>query len=236
MLLSVVIPTMWRSESFLDMLEMIVNCKHVDEIIIIDNEKESTPDHEVLNNSKIVFYKSNSNLFVNPSWNLGAKLAKNDLLCFCQDDIVFDTRVFEKTISLYETNHDVGVVGSLVSYAHEESYEDKYYEFYADGKIDFVSNRESDINKRPPSTGCGNLFFVKKCDWIHIPEKIKIFHGEVLLWNHYNEIKENYIITNFDIKTKWHTTWNYLHETQADSFSQIQNNDQVECEKMNFRF
>ena len=236
MLLSVIIPTMWKPISFLEMLKTIVEDPNVDEVIIIDNEKESTPDDSILNHHKIRFHKSETNLYVNPSWNLGAKLAKNELLCFCQDDIIFDTRVFEKTLHLFETANSVGVVGSLVSYTSEPSYGDAYFKFFVDGSINFVNSKEPDHAKRPPATGCGNLFFIQKCDWIDIPQDIKIFHGELLIWNYYDAVKDNYIITNFDIKTNWHTTWLHLANVENHIFSQIQLNDQRECEKNNFRF
>jgi GT2 family glycosyltransferase len=235
MLLSVIIPTMWKCESFLEMLEMIVDDSHVNEVIIIDNDKESTPNHRILSHNKVRIYQSETNLFVCPSWNLGAKLAKNELLCFCQDDIFFDIKVFQKTLLLFETTSNVGVVGSLVSYTAEPSYEDKYYKFYTDGFINFVNSKEPNPEQRPPATGCGNLFFIEKNNWIEIPDEIKIFHGELLIWNHYDEIKDNYIITNFDIKTNWHTTWSYLANSQSRIFSEIQIKDQIECERNNFR-
>ncbi len=233
---SVIIPTMWKSDKILEMIARIVDIDSVKEIIVINNEKNSTPESDVLKHSKVKIHESETNLFVCPSWNLGAKLSKYPILCFCQDDITFDVKVFDKVKRLFEEDSNVGVVGSLVSYNKEEKYQDVYSKFFTDGSINLVLAQEPDPSKRPPPTGAGNLFFIKKEDWIDIPNEIKIFHGELLIWNYYDERKRNYIITNFDIKTNWHTTWTYLAEVDSNSFSNIQLNDQMTCEKQGFRF
>jgi hypothetical protein len=227
---------MWKSSDILEMLPKMCGVDLIDEIIIINNEVSSTPVEDCLKHPKIKMHNSQTNLFVSPSWNLGAKLAKNPILCICQDDIIFDEKVFEKVDKLYETEPDVGIVGSLISYSTSSEYVDAYPKFYVDGSINFVPNREPDLKKRPPETGFGCFFFIKKSDWIDIPEEIKIFHGEIFLWNHYNERKDNYIITNFNIKTKWHTTWLKFAETNGLEFAEIQKNDQKICEEMKFKF
>ena len=144
---SVIIPTMWKSYQALDMIEKILNLHVVNEIIIINNDKNSTPETTLLNNPKIKIHTSETNLFVCPSWNLGAKLASSPILCFCQDDITFDVKVFEKVQQLFESTANVGVVGSLVSYDKEKSYDDAYPKFFTDGSINFVSSKEQDHNK-----------------------------------------------------------------------------------------
>lgn len=232
---SVIIPTMWKSSDILEMLPKMCGVDLIDEIIIINNEVSSTPVEDCLKHPKIKMHNSQTNLFVSPSWNLGAKLAKNSILCICEDDIVFDVRVFKKVYDLYETSEKVGIVGSLISYS-SEGYVDAYPKFYVDGNINFVVNSEPDQNKRPPETGFGCLFFIKKSDWIDIPEEVKIFHGEIFLWNHYNERKDNYIITNFDIKTKWHATWRDFSARFPNEFVEIQSNDQKICEELKFKF
>lgn len=232
---SIIIPTMWKSNQVLDMLPRMLNIDIIEEIIIINNEKSSTPNLGFLSHPKIKMYEAETNLFVSPSWNLGAKLASSSILCFCQDDIVFDIKVFEKVKNLFDSNLNVGIIGSLVSYDKEDSYDDVYHKFFTDGSINLVPSKEPDDSKRPSATGAGNLFFIKKSDWIDIPSEIKIFHGEVLLWNYFDEIKDNYIITNFDIKTNWHTTWHYLSNYQSKLFSEIQQSDQIYCEQNNFR-
>jgi hypothetical protein len=56
----------------------------VAEIILIDNDKTKTSDLSFL---KSILNSALHNLSVNPSWNMGVKIAKNELICFCNDDI-----------------------------------------------------------------------------------------------------------------------------------------------------
>ena len=72
---SVIIPTMWRSMRLLGMLHRLYNSDDVDEIILIDNDKDSRFSFE---NKKIKILEQDENIFVNPAWNLGVKEAKNE--------------------------------------------------------------------------------------------------------------------------------------------------------------
>ena len=227
---SVIIPTMWKYSPFLDVLKDLVNVGCIDEIIIINNDKDNTPDCDTLNHSKIKIHNSETNLYVNPSWNLGVKLAKNNKLAFFSDDVSVNLKVFDK-VNNFLTD-DVGMIGILSRYLDDPSYD----KFMRDGSIDILYNYDPDPEKRPPPIGIGNLFFLNKGDWKDLPNNLKVFHGELLQWNRLSSIKKNYIITNCHIETPGHVTWKYLSITDNTVFSRIQVEDQKIAEEMGFNF
>lgn len=219
---------MWRYEPFINILENLLQVDSVDEVIIINNDVSKTPSSDTLKHSKIIMHNSASNLYVNPSWNLGTQLAKNSKLCFFSDDIDVDLKVFDKINNFM--NDGIGMIGILSPYNKDPSYE----KFLTDGSIDIVAATEPNADKRPPPIGIGNLFFLNKKDWKPIPEEIKIFHGEFLQWNRLASFKRNYIITNCRIETPSHVTWRALANEMPSEFDKIQKSDQSICESKSF--
>ena len=75
--LSVIIPTLQKNLDFLNQLiNSLINDEAVGEIIVIDN---STKGFEY-QNEKVRVIVPKQNLFVNPSWNLGTREAKYDIV------------------------------------------------------------------------------------------------------------------------------------------------------------
>lgn len=206
-MLSVIVPTMWKHEPFLDYLEGVLEQESVGEVIIINNDVVATPDSEVLSHEKIRMHNCQKNIYVAPAWNLGAEMAHYDKLCFLSDDIEVDLNVFDKTDAFLKP--DVGMVGLLVDYPAENV--NTYDEFLTDGSIDYIAANAPYDESKPKLTitGIGTLFFVNRSDYTPIP-KVKIFHGEVMLWKRIETAKTNYMITNCESTTPWHTTANFL--------------------------
>ncbi len=73
--ISVVIPTLQRDvETLNNLVSTLVNDAMVDEILIIDN---SLQNYSFIN-EKVRVIVPQENLFVNPSWNLGVREARNE--------------------------------------------------------------------------------------------------------------------------------------------------------------
>lgn len=230
-MISIIVPTMWYATEFCDFLSTIVEIPIIGEVVIINNNVEETPDHSVLKNEKVKMHNMPSNIYVAPAWNLGAKLASYDFLAILSDDVIVNTNVFQKTFDFIQDKKDtLGVIAVLTDDVNDHS----YHKFFKDDSIDFFNSNGPDPEKRPPSVGMGNLFFIQKKDWIDIPKQIKIFHGEVLIWNYFNTIKTNYVIANCKIETKWHVTWEKLAEQDNLTFASIQQNDQLFCQNIKF--
>ena len=82
--ISVVIPTLERDvETLNNLVSTLVNDAMVDEILIIDNSLQNYS----FNNEKVRVIVPQENLFVNPSWNLGVREARNEYVCLANDDI-----------------------------------------------------------------------------------------------------------------------------------------------------
>jgi hypothetical protein len=227
-LLSVITPTMWYYPPFINLLEKVLDLDCVGEVIIINNNMDLTPQSNILKHKKIVMHNSIKNLYVNPSWNLGAKLANYEHLCFLSDDVDVNIDIFEKTDEFLKDD-GVGMVATLVE--EEESLE-VYKRLYLDNTITFTSCREQDNSLRAPPIGIGVIFFMKKTDFEPVTEEIKIFHGEVIHWNRLYKNKNNYMITNCYVYTPHHVSWKKIAEYDAENFNDIQISDNIVTEQL----
>lgn len=188
---SVVIPTMWLYEPFLEFIDDLRSNQFVSEIIIIDNNTAARPQSEILSRTKIRLIPQAENIFVNPAWNLGIYYAKNEKICVLNDDVLFDLRLFKKMFALME-EEDFGVAG-----AHPG--ETKFFQTpFVDGNID-IKPWESPLPGKSDGYlfGFGTLFFVNKSKWIRIPDRLSIYYGDD--WVHLTQDtfdRKIYLITN----------------------------------------
>lgn len=183
---SVIIPTMWRAQDVFHIaLRNLIRHPMVDDIIIIDNDHSNNPGWAFLKDDKVRVLVQQENIGVNPAWNLGVSLAKNEMLCISNDDIYFDVRLFEKiTPRIKEENSGAyGIITGEAIFNQPPS---------TDYSIDFKQWVPGDI------IHCfGQLFFMKKSDWVHIPEELKIFFGDDFVFHsHLMAGRKNYLIYN----------------------------------------
>ena len=113
--ISVIIPTLQKNLSFLiNLLSTLERDTSVDEIIVIDNSLRGLN----YKSSKLKLIIPEENLFVNPSWNLGVKEAKNELVALLNDDIIipdgFCSRIAEKMNALRGGGGCVGFCGDNI--------------------------------------------------------------------------------------------------------------------------
>lgn len=168
---SVIIPTMWRPENFVPFLQNLSSVDLISEILIIDNDPVSNPG--LTSNDKIKLFNFNKNIKVNPSWNFGASISKENLLCFMNDDVTFNLNIFN---FLLDKISDQG--GMYLT------------DFY---------NKDSQFNlhrvfDRGYAQAC--LFFMHKNSYINIPEELQVYWGDALLFD-FNSMrgKSNYLVT-----------------------------------------
>lgn len=194
---SVIIPTLWMSEKTPELLRRLNGCPDVGEIILIDNRPSARPS---LGLDKLRVLNQNRNIYVNPAWNLGVMEAKNENLCVCNDDVLFNMEIF----SFMEKNLR-GIIGQWT---------DNYY-LKKDGEY-----KVEPISGRPSGWGC--LMFVKKSDWVDIPDNLLIACGDDFL---IKNIRESYKLTGLRIDTKMSTT------SLRPEFNTIQENDIINYNK-----
>ena len=169
---SIICPTLWNPEFFPSFLSTLNNYELIHEIIIISNDKLKQPDLAHL--SKVKMLEQETNIGVNPAWNLGAKLSEMKDLIFMNDDIMFESLFFKYVESLKETDADLGMVGINVHSADLVKTNDRYY-------------------------GMNCLFYMHKNNYVPIPESLKIFYGDD--WLVANLKKKNKTIYAAPVKT-----------------------------------
>jgi hypothetical protein len=184
---SVIIPTLWKSNRIHKLLWDLIKCDYVDEIILIDNAGKFFEHYEALDKVKLV--QVEENIYVNPAWNLGIKIAKNDLVALINDDINFDTNVFgvidEKILDTF------GIIGMG---------EDNYKEQMDESKGPYLDVWKPGVN----DWGWGCMILLDKKNWIDIPDNIKIWYGDNLIKDVNPSPKA--CLRNFKIETEMSTT------------------------------
>ena len=163
---SVIIPTMYKVSTFKNLLDILENEPLVKEVIIIENAPQNFEHQEELINyflyKKVKLLPQQENIFVNPSWNLGAKHANEEYLVFCNDDIIFDPIIFKDIFHYFTTYSEIGCIGM-----HNSQYD-------ISNKPEIIGIKK--IYDLPSGWGC--LIFCKKENYIHIPEDLKIYYGD----------------------------------------------------------
>lgn len=152
---------MWYSDRINRNLSNLEDCDMVGEIILIDNNPSLKPTE--IPYTKVRYITKDTNIFVNPAWNLGVEVSKYDNICISNDDVVFSTKIFQFII-----NHiDKGVFGM--------STENYYLQKDDTFGIQKIENR---------GWGWGCLIFLSKQNWKPIDERLKIACGDDWLINH----------------------------------------------------
>lgn len=169
---SFIIPTMYRSNKINDLLKILEFEPLVKEIIIIENAPqnsghlEKSIDYSFYN--KVKLFPQKENIFVNPAWNLGAEYAEGKYLAICNDDIIFNPIILKDILHYYTTYNEIGFIGM-----HNSQYEQK------NKPILFGIQQIESLNN-----GWGSLIFVKKSNYIPIPDDLKIFFGDNYFLNY----------------------------------------------------
>lgn len=167
-MITFIIPTLWKANEIYNSIEQFkrLQDKNV-ELIIIDNTNSNFYD----NDPRIVIVKCSNNIFVNPSWNIGARLAKNKYICLLNDDIYFNlVPVINSFKSFIESYPKLGIIGFNMLSLNDKN----------------ELNDDSDILELEDTTGMvpfafGCCMFLKKEDYVQIDESYKIFYGDTLL-------------------------------------------------------
>lgn len=187
---SVIIPTLWKSSRIHKLLIDLNECKQVGEVILIDN---AWGEPVILD--KVKHYRLRENIFVNPAWNLGVTLANYDHIALINDDVNFDTSIFEWLIG-----KDYGTCG--MAFENYNIHTNRTYQLF-------------DLKERPYGWGC--LIFTTKSDYNAIDERLKIACGDDWLIKH---SKKPMILRGLKVESEISTTSNlpeYGHQQYLDN-------------------
>ena len=206
---TVIIPTIWKSEYTLELIKRYCDCDSVDEIILINNRPEDTP--VLMENAKLKVYHMSENIFVNPAWNYGVTLAKNNYITISNDDILFDVDEYyyllNQTISQIPLEN-LGYIGS-----HSQNY------IISENKSPVLEEYDNNSNKG----GWGCLFSFHKQNWKPIPNQLKIWYGDN--WIHM-VIRPILQLSGINIETRMSTS------SDLEEIRSVRDNDTKEWHKL----
>lgn len=168
---------MWKFEPFVDFLKDLTAYDYVGEIVIIDNNSSERPNDEILNHSKVKILDFGRNIYTNPAWNEGVKVAKFDKLCICNDDIIFDLRLLRE--AHIHVTEDLGIMGPSIF---------PWNQNITDGLI-----RIKDYEHGDGQFGFSLCMFFHKSNWEPVPETMKLYFGDNFLY-------DNCLLKGFKIK------------------------------------
>lgn len=163
---SIVVPTMWKFEPFLNFLSDLVKLELVNEVIIINNNLEVTPlQHPALSHAKVKLHNFDKNIFVNPAFNFGVAVAENEHIVLMNDDIIFDFKALYRAAELVQPNRmlalspnpelDKNVSGTAVPVKYEEGIDSFHF---------------------------GACMFVNRSEWVSIPAGLDLYYGDNWIW------------------------------------------------------
>ena len=157
--ISVVIPTLWRYQPFAEFVNEVAQVGCVDRIVIVDNNRASRPD--ICWNHKIHFLDFGQNIFVNPAWNAGTYNCTGDIVCYLNDDVLFDLTLLDIVAAQMSPDH--GLWGYFSSSASHSVHIEQHH--------------------HQVPTGFGQLFFLHKRNFVDIPFDLLVHCGDYFLFD-----------------------------------------------------
>ena len=182
---TIVIPTLWKSPRIHKLLEDLIKCASVAEIILIDNSSEFYNHYTELEKVRVI--QPGENIYVNPAWNLGVREAKHNSIALVSDDTNFDPMIFD---ALGESQlKTLGIIGM-----HGDNFNSTGFE--EQPQIQLLRG------DRPWGWGC--LLIFHKSYWLPIPEDIKVWYGDDFIIT--VNPSRKYVLHNYIIDTEMSTT------------------------------
>lgn len=157
---SVVVPTLWRFEPFADVCVDVANHPLVEDVVVINNDSSKQPpaSHRLWSHPKIQVLDFGTNLFVNPSWNVGVYYSRAPVVCFWNDDFIFDLRLFNLLSTSFAPTQ--GVCGFCPTEAL--------------ARITLSQHTRDHKNL----WGFGQLMFIHRKNWVDIPPELLVYCGD----------------------------------------------------------
>ncbi len=204
---SVIIPTLFRCPNIMNqLLGSLYIDDAVSEVIIIDNTVfvDYTPQMEF--HSKTKMYSAGENLYVNPSWNYGVELAKEDYIAILNDDITIPEGMLT-SLSKVDLK-SMGMIGACHPMIQQ-----------VDNPQRFSIEQAELVPIRERIWAYGIFMAMHKDNYTPIPDEIKVWCGDDILF-HRNRLagRQNYTLVA-PIQTKMSTT------SDDKQFDDIKNND-----------
>lgn len=178
-----IVPTLQRSPYLMPLLDVLMRAELVAEIVLIDNATEPllTTAHP-----KLDIVRPGRNLYVNPSWNLGAQRATQERLLIVNDDLVFPGPALSVLADRLDAG--AGIVGLDLSCLS------------VDPDTADPGCRAAYVRRY----GFGSLMALDRASYVPIPEDLLVWCGDDWLFR--RQRRHNYVLTGVPIRTRMGTT------------------------------
>ncbi|MGY5318351.1 glycosyltransferase family 2 protein [Neomicrococcus lactis] len=190
-LFSVVIPTLQKSPDLNPLVEQCASHPLVAEVLVINNAPQSLN----WDSPKVRVLQQDGNIYVNPAWNLGAREAQSRFLAIINDDVRFSDEVFDQAARVLDRGR-FSMIGPSESCLNEHV-----------GKK--IGHRRGSLSTVP----FGTLMFLRKDDYVPIPDDLLIWGGDHWLMLNQNRPIAKFVRTT--IRTDMSTT------TRAPAFQAL---------------
>lgn len=221
--ISIIIPTMFKCKVLFQFLKHFNDtCDPDDEVILINNTNMDIP----ISCRNLTVIKEGQNTFVNPAWNKGVRLSKNELVVLLNDDIFFRWQHYKQAVvNLMDST--VSCIGLDTRYLYVS---DNYHEMIEKTNEDRYSYAELKFGENIPY-GFGCCMTLKKSEYIPVPDFLKVFFGDVFIkWNADNNKKRSLVLSipicGYMSKTS-QNHWKLLGHHEATLYSQYTKNQDV---------
>lgn len=210
-MISVIIPTMWRAVDYTKpMMAALDQHPLVGEIILIDNDRSKT-EHEFLKTiSKLTYWCfEEGNIYVNPAWNFGAKVAKFDKLFILNDDCLLNIKQLDKIYD--EITPDKGMIAfsglSYCTYTIEAFDSLCNSGFGEEISLEIIDPKQYSRTSGMPHPFYGSAYFIHKESYYEIPKEFKIYYGDLFIYvSNLKNGKGNYLIDDGLVMTQYSST------------------------------
>lgn len=170
--IDVIIPTMWRSETFPESLKSYCESPHINKIFVIDNDYVRRPK-DLVKHDKLTVINYGRNIYVNPAWNEGYYRSQADVINLLNDDNHVENDVFE-----FMANLDFSEI-DIIGVHLKDGITNYYITHHPDKKEELIRMK---VNKTQPIGGqsfaYGVCMFVKRSSYRVIPSLYKIWYGD----------------------------------------------------------
>jgi hypothetical protein len=175
------------------LLESLYEDPAVSEIIIIDNTEDQSNIDKIIVKEKLQIHHQGKNIYVNPAWNLGVSIAKEDVVAIINDDVTIPNNLFS-ALSQVDFK-EIGIVGAchptIQQVEHPVRFNTENAELFA-------------VQER--MWGYGIFMAMHKNTYINIPEDMLVWCGDDYLFHQNKALgRQNYVLV-CPVQTKMSTT------------------------------
>lgn len=176
-MIDVIIPTLMKIDiaPLRYSLGEICSNAQINKVVIIDNSGDGQFSKKIdFDDKKIEVCELNANIYVNPAWNLGVSKCESENILIMNDDIFCSSQVISQVSEVMQ-DKDVGICSvDTINCKKTEDYVShiKYHNLLDTNNV--FGN--SDNNKT------GWFFCMRKKDWKPIPEDMKLWYGDDLIY------------------------------------------------------